>query len=221
MYRPAAAALVMALLSGATFAQDYKAEKLDAAPPADKLSPEIAGQLGTLGCKVIRGESRALCEIWTVKELAATDAKPTDTIAYPLQPGQLVGVIRFPRKATDFRNQEVTSGVYTLRYGQQPVDGAHVGTFPTRDFLLLLPADQDKSPATIEDYKALTKTSAATAGTAHPAIFPLLKPTEGDAPAIRHEEEKDWWIVRFDAAAPAGGKAGQRLELVIVGHAEE
>ena len=90
-----------------------------------------------------------------------------------------------------------------------------MGTFPTRDFVLLLPAADDKSPATIADYKSLIKASAASAGTSHPAIFPLFKPAEGEMPAIRHDEEHDWWIVRFSGA----GK--QTFEMVIVGHAAE
>ncbi|HUE74101.1 MAG TPA: hypothetical protein VMP01_24685 [Pirellulaceae bacterium] len=214
MCRSVMFALVMALAGSLAVAQDYKVEKLESGPPADKLSPEIAKLIGDSGCKILRGETRTLCEIWTVKELDVSKGKTNDMVLYPLEPGQLIGVIRLPRKATDFRNQEVTSGVYTLRYGQQPVDGAHVGTFPTRDFVLLLPAEEDKSPATIGDYKTLTKASAASAGTTHPAIYPLLKPSEGETPSIRHDEEKDWWIVRF-------GSGKQAFDMVIVGHAEE
>lgn len=214
MIRPAMFALATVLSASLVCGQEYKVEKLDGGPPADKLSPDIAKTIGSTGFKVLRGESRTVCEIWTVKELA-TKGKTNDMVQYPLEPGQLIGVIRLPRKTTDFRNQEVASGVYTLRYGQQPVDGAHVGTFPTRDFVLLLPADGDKSPVTIADYKTLTKASAASAGTSHPAIYPLLKPADGQTPSIRHDEEKDWWIIQFTA----GGK--QALEMVIVGHAAE
>jgi hypothetical protein len=215
MFRSVVLALALALPTPLAFAQEYKVEKLDGGPPADKLSPEIAKLIGDSGCKVLRGEARTLCEIWTVKEIDVSKGKTNDMVLYPLEPGQLIGVIRLPRKTTDFRNQEVASGVYNLRYGQQPVDGAHVGTFPTRDFVLLLPAEEDKSAATIADYKMLTKASAASAGTSHPAIYPLLKPSEGESSSIRHDEEKDWWIVRF----PGAGK--QAFEMVIVGHAEE
>ncbi|HZL87996.1 MAG TPA: hypothetical protein VFB96_06430 [Pirellulaceae bacterium] len=203
-------------------AQEYKAEKFEGPPPADALSPEIAATIGKTGCKVTRGTS-VLCEIWPCKEWSLGGGKTDDVILYPFTPGQLIGVIRLPRKITDFREQEVASGVYTLRYGQQPVDGAHVGTSPTRDFLLLLPADQDKSPGVIDDYKKLTKTSAASAGTSHPAILHMLKaPAEGEFLELRHNEEKDWWILRFASMARAGaGKISVRVEVVIVGHAAE
>ena len=214
--------LVFPSLALTAVAQEYKAERFEAAPPADALSPEIAATIGNIGCKVTRGE-RVVCEIWPCKELRLAAVKTNDMILYPFTPGQLIGIVRFPRKASDFRQQEIASGVYTLRYGQQPVDGAHVGTSPTRDFLLLLPADQDKSPATIEDYKTLTKASAASAGTNHPAILHMLKPpAEGEFLDLRHDEEKDWWILRFASMARAmAGKANIRIEIVIVGHAAE
>ena len=213
MFRTVLSALALTLAGALASAQDYKVDKLAGGPPADKLPADVARLMADSGVKVLRGESRTLAEIWTVKELEAK-GKTNDSVLYPLEPGQLVGVIRLPRKHTDFRNQEVASGVYSLRYGQQPVDGAHVGTFPTRDFLLLLPAEQDQAPATIADYKTLTKASAASAGTSHPAIYPLLKGADGETPSIRHDEEHDWWIVRF-----ASGK--QAFDLVLVGHAEE
>ena len=44
---------------------------------------------------------------------------------------------------TDFRGQEIKKGVYTLRYGQQPEDGNHIGTSELADFLLAIPAGVD------------------------------------------------------------------------------
>ena len=215
--------LVVLSLAVTAVAQEYKAEKFEAPPPADALSPEVAATIGKLGCKVTRDESRVLCEIWPCKEWKLASTETSDTVLYAFTPGQLIGVIRFPRKHSDFRQQEISSGVYTLRYGQQPVDGAHVGTSPTRDFLLVLPADQDKSAAPIEDYKTLTKASAAVTGSNHPAILHMLKaPPDGEFLEIRHDEEKDWWILRFASMARVTGqRTSQRVEVVIVGHAAE
>jgi hypothetical protein len=221
MCRITIAVLALSLVASSAIAQEYQAEKFEGTPPAEDLSPEIAGQFSGTGFRVKRGESRTVCEIWPVKELALADVETNDTIQYPLKPGQLLGVLRFRRKTSDFRDQEVSSGLYTMRFGLQPVDGAHVGTSATRDFVLLLPAEQDKSPATIEDYKTLTKTSATASGTSHPAIFSLVKPSaEGDIPSIRHNEEQDWWILRFATPAP-DAKQGQIFEMVVVGHAAE
>jgi hypothetical protein len=223
MLRYAAAALLPMLIALPSQAQEYKVEKVAAAAPADAISPEIAAATQPAGFKVVKGESRTVCEIWLAKELpVAADAKTTTEILYPLTPGQLVGVIRYPRKTADFRDQEVPSGVYILRYAQQPVDGAHVGTSPTRDFLALLPPDQDRDPKTL-DYKALTVASKETTGTAHPGILSLQKAAEGgEALAIHENAEKEWTIVRFTAKVKQGDAAKDLpMELVVVGVAGE
>ena len=202
--------------------QDYKVNKLDTPPPADALSPEIAGLLSPTGFKVTEG-TRVVCEVWLCKEWPiAADAKTTGEINYPLTPGQVFGAIRFGRKAADFRDQEVPAGVYVVRYAQQPVDGAHVGTFPTRDFCALLPAAKDRLAAVL-DYKTLTTLSKETTGTAHPAIRPLLKAQEGESPAIRSDEEKMWTMVRLTGKTRQGAAALKDLpiELVVAGKAAE
>jgi len=216
-------ALLAASFSLPLLAADHKVEKVDEPAPKEGISPEIAALLSPTGFKVIRGESRVVCEVWLCKEWPIKETKTGNDVLYPFQPGQVMGVARFPRKGSDFREQDVPAGLYTLRYGQQPVDGAHVGTSPTRDFLLLTPADKDKSPDIIADFKALSKASAQTTGASHPAILSLQRLSDSkDALAIRHQEDKDWWIVRFTGKTKSGSKmADQAVEAVFVGHAGE
>jgi hypothetical protein len=223
MLRQIVLTLLPLLIALPSLAQEYKVEKIATAAPADALSPEIAAVLQPAGFKVLKGEARTICEVWLAKELPiAADAKTTTEVLYPLTPGQLVGVIRYPRKAADFRDQEVPSGVYTLRYSQQPVDGAHVGTSPTRDFFALLPSESDRDPAVLE-YKALTTASKETTGTAHPGILSLQKAADAGEPLTIHENaEKEWTIVRFTAKVKQGGAAKDLpMELVVVGVASE
>lgn len=202
--------------------QEYKVDKVDMAPPADQLAPEIIALIQPTGFKLAKGE-RAVCEIWLAREWpVSADTKVGGDVIYPLTPGQLVGVARYPRKGSDFRDQDIPAGVYTLRYGQQPVDGAHVGTSPTRDFLLLLPAEKDRDPAVL-DYKALVAAGKETTGAAHPAILSLQRPGEGtEALAVREDTEKEWTIVRFTGKAKTGTETKDlALELVVVGIAAE
>jgi hypothetical protein len=224
MLRTALYSLIAAsLISLPLLAADHKVEKVDEPAPKEGISAEIAALLSPTGFKVVRGESRVICEVWLCKEWPIKEAKVSSDVLYPFQPGQVMGVARFPRKGSDFREQEVPAGLYTLRYGQQPVDGAHVGTSPTRDFLLLTPADKDKSPDLIADFKALSKASAQTTGASHPAILSLQRLGDSkEALAIRHQEDKDWWIVRFTGKTKAGDKTvDQAVEAVLVGHAAE
>ncbi|MDP6443762.1 MAG: hypothetical protein QGG36_14940 [Pirellulaceae bacterium] len=205
----------------AAFAIDYKAEKLSEAPPKE-VPAEIGKLLQPTGIKVIRGSSRTLCDIWLCKEWQVKSLKPQGDVMYPFEPGQLIGVVRYGRRGSDFRDLDISSGLYTLRYGQQPVDGNHVGTSPTRDFLLLLSTEMDKRSATL-DYEALTERSAEVTESTHPALLSLqnvkLAPKP---PVIRNNDEHDWWILRLGSTAKAGKETGPvELDLVIVGQAAE
>lgn len=200
---------------------DHKVEALAKAAP-EGFSAAIASQLSDSGVKVIRGTSRTVCEIWLCKQWPLKSLKASGDVDYPFTPGQLVGVVNYPKRGSDFRDQDIDAGLYTLRYAQQPVDGAHVGTSPTRDFLLLVKAEADKS-ADVLDYKTLSEASIEAAQTAHPALLSLRKAAgEGKAPSIRHDEEKDWWIVRLHGKGKAGDDAAALpLDLLVVGIAEE
>lgn len=209
--------------ANAVYAVDHKVEPSDAAPPKDALTPAISDLLGGPSFRVVRGASRVVCEVWLCKEWSiAADAKPKGDVLYPFQPGQVIGAVRYPRKASDFRDQVVADGVYTLRYGQQPVDGAHVGTSPIRDFLVLIKASDEQSAEPL-DYKTLAKKSAAAAGSNHPLLLSLQRTEAADSPlSIRHNEQAEWWIVHVVGDVKAGDKAAkQPLDLVVVGHASD
>ncbi|MGD9720641.1 MAG: hypothetical protein AB7O59_16440 [Pirellulales bacterium] len=211
-------ALLLMLLPAVALAQDYKVEAFEGAPP-DGLAPEIAEKISASGLRVSDGD-RVVCEIWPAKELQVNaDFTPSATVLYPLKSGSLVGALRFPRKGADFRGQDIKRGLYTLRYANQPVDGNHVGTFDTRDFLVMVPAAVDKAPDATGDTELFPE-SAESAGSTHPAIMPLVKPDSGgELPALRHLEEQEWYTLRFGGKDSSGKQ--QVLEVVVVGKAAE
>ncbi|MCA9172925.1 MAG: hypothetical protein KDB14_00350 [Planctomycetales bacterium] len=201
-------------------AADHRVEALAAKAP-EGLAPAIAAQLADQGHKVVRGTSRTVCEIWLAKQWQMPTLEAKGDVNYAFTPGQLIGAIHFPRKGSDFRDQDIDPGLYTMRYAQQPVDGAHVGTSVTRDFLLLIRADADKS-AEVMKYADLSKASIEAAQTAHPALLSLQKPAAAKAGSIRHDEEKDWWIAHLAGQGKASGKSAEvALELVVAGQAAE
>jgi hypothetical protein len=203
-------------------AAEHAVEPLAEPAPAEELSPEIAAQIAGQGLKVVRG-TRTVCEIWPCKEWAI-NAQPTGDILYPFQPGQLIGVVRFPRRGSDFRDQTIATGVYTMRYAHQPVDGNHVGTSLTRDFLLLVQPAVDRSAGPMDVDELMNASTEVAEGT-HPALLALKKSPEaaaGAGPAIRHMEEEDFWVVRFSGQTKTSGEAKELfLEVVVVGHASE
>lgn len=211
--------IVFGMSAAAVLAADYRLEPLAEAAPADGVSPAIAKLLSADGVKVIKGKNRTLCDVWFLQTWPAKEGfKPTSSVLYPFEVGQLLGVARFKSKGADFRGQQIPAGVYTIRYAQQPVDGNHVGTSDTRDFLLLLPADADKDAKPFEA-KAMAKASAKVAGTKHPTMLALLAASAdgGAETALRHDEAHDFWILRVEGKTDG---AALPLELVVVGEAK-
>ncbi|MDZ4687522.1 MAG: hypothetical protein SH850_20825 [Planctomycetaceae bacterium] len=189
-------------------------------PPAG-LSDAVKAALAPTGQQV-SADGAAVCTVWLAKSLAVKDGfKPSSTVKYPFTPGQFIGVMLVEKKSefTDFRGQEVAAGAYTLRYGQQPVDGNHVGTSELYDFLLAVPAATDADPAAIKTPEDLFKRSAKTAGSNHPAIYSLLPPAaEAQAAAIEHDSGKEYWILTV-LGQDAAGKAIP-MKLIVVGKSE-
>jgi hypothetical protein len=212
--------MLLLLIAVQTQAADYRVGSLDEPAPADELSPEIAATLASTGVRVIRGTKTKFCDIWLCKEWATLkDFEPTAELLYPFMPGQIMGVVRYARRGSDFRDQDIDKGVYTIRYAQQPVDGSHVGTSLTRDFVLLLQAETDRS-ADVLDYELLAERSAEAAGSSHPALLSMQRVTkDAKSPSMRHDEEYDLWIIALHGK-DEGGKS-LPIEFVVYGVAAE
>ncbi|GIW90861.1 MAG: hypothetical protein KatS3mg109_1293 [Pirellulaceae bacterium] len=211
------AAALVGLLAAAAVGQDYRIEVLSESPAAEGLSPAIASQLAPQAVRILR-RSRPVFDIWLCRELAVPSLQVPADVLFPLEPGQLVGLIRVHRKTMDFRGQDIEPGTYTVRFGLQPVDGAHVGTSPTRDFLLLLPLNRDTDPGKLE-YKKLAEWSAEVAGTTHPCLLSLQR-AAGDGP-VREWEERGWWLVRLELpVVHQGAKHPLAVDLVVEGQTE-
>ena len=198
-------------------------DKLEAvAALPDGLSKEIAAIVDANGQTIV-GKNGAVCSVWLVKEVPTkANFKPSLSVKYPFAPGELIGVLQVQAKSkyTDFRGQEIKAGVYTLRYGQQPEDGNHVGTSDLADFLLALPAVVDTDPKPIAKFDALSKQSAKTAGSTHPAIYSLLpsdKPVE--KPTLTHNSAKEHTMLSTTIAAKGGSKVS--LRMVVIGKSGE
>jgi hypothetical protein len=200
-------------------ANDHKLTSVKEAPKG--LSPEIEKLLDPVGHQ-ITGTDGAVVELWLLKNLPVKSGfKPNFTQFYPFTPGQLLGALRIPKDVEymDFRGQQISSGTYTLRYGLQPMDGNHVGTSETYDFILALPAKIDTKSATIEDFHKLSEHSGKAAGSTHPAIFSLLDPAEASKGArLEQDSFTDHWILNFTGKGIANDEKSEvKVRLVVVG----
>lgn len=213
--------LILSGMSLPARAVDYSVEPLDQPAPSGELSESVAAQLSAKGFTVKKGK-RTLCEIWPCKTWPVkADFKRTSSLIYPLEFGELIGVVHFARKAGDFRGQDIPKGTYTLRYALQPQDGNHIGTSDTRDFILLVPATEDQEPEAMSKEKMFSRSPQVAGGT-HPTMLSLLFPGEGEAPEMVHDESRELWSLKFSNPTSAGGKQGRlTLQLVLVGRAPE
>lgn len=209
------------VLAASVSAEEFtlgKAQKL-----GDGFSDKIADALDPQGIEVV-GKDGPVCTIWLAKSITVKPKfKPSLNVKYPLSPGQLVGALQVHAESfSDFRAQPVKAGVYTLRYGQQPTDGNHVGTSELSDFLLAVPAAGDPDPAPTK-VPALMKRSAKATGSNHPAIYSLLPP-EGEVaeePKLTHDAGKELWILDAAGAGRQGDMESKiPLRMIVIGKSE-
>ena len=220
------AALALVLLASSAFAQDtYKAEAFKAAPP-DSVSAALKKELSEEGVRVTTSDGKPFAEIWLRKAIPASakPSGPSAAVQFPvLAEGEWLGVVRFVAEGHDFRDQTIPAGVYTLRYGLQPVNGDHLGVSTYRDYGLLLPAAKDTNLAVLPR-KKLETGSAETAGASHPAILMLVGVPSGTKPdpkILRDEAKNLSGAVLVLPLAVPNQKATEPLivQLVIAGMA--
>ena len=171
------------------YAQDYKLEPV--ATPAPDVPAAIAAEIQPQGFRVV-GPKGPWCEIWFRKSIPQGPKASDDAIAFRIPQGTLVGVLRFPATGADRRDQVIKPGVYTLRYSDYPVDGAHQGVAPQRDFALMVPAAADTDPNATPDFKTLVQWSLKASGTTHPAVLSIEPPAGTTFPALGKEGDNDW-----------------------------
>ena len=215
--RSVAAALVLVLMPVAARAQ-YTIKEAETDPPKE-LDKSIGDLLARNAVQFLDSKGDLLCEVWFRKDV------PSDATAQQVKNGltfrevqetTLLGAIRVDKQITDYRKQKIKPGVYTLRYGPQPMDGDHMGTAPYAEFVLASPAADDKTAAPLAT-KALHELSAKSTNR-HPAIL-LLFPGTGAAaePKLVNKGEGHWVLLQLLDAKAGDKKAKLPIGLVLIG----
>ena len=216
-YRRAPLLAVFSMILAPAFATaaDYKIEPLKEAPPAGLASP-IKAVLSETGYRISTDDGKPFLDLWLRKTVPAKSepGKPQGAILFPfLDEGELLGAIRYQNEGYDYRDQTIEPGLYTVRYGLQPVNGDHLGVSPFRDYGLLLPAEADQTVENLAK-KSLESKSAEAAGTNHPAVLLMVQAPEGKkGPETAHDDEKDRWGAIF--ALPLKPEAGSAVEFPV------
>ncbi len=182
--------LLLSLLGAAAFAQ-YKYEAAGA--PPEELAPTVREVLQKTGHKVLAANGSVVAEFWFRAEAPKGTPTTEENVSLTSIPhGALVGAVRFPGRGSDRRGQTLKPGVYTLRLSYYPVDGAHQGVSPQRDFLLLVPAADDKDVNATPNYEQVVAMSNKASGTSHPAILSIWKLDKAEPAGVKQEGEGDW-----------------------------
>jgi hypothetical protein len=214
-------ALLFATLSVAVaaFANGGKVEATGAfSDPA--ASEAVKKTLEQKGSRVAAADGTVVCEIWLREGVTqGTKLDAPGAVYAGLGQSAMVGVITFPKAATDFRGQAIKPGSYTLRYALHPTDGNHMGISPIRDFLVLVPLSADQNPAAQYSFEELMKMSAKASGTNHPAPLSLVAAEGKGNAATVTENEHGHLVFASRLKMQAGGE--QPIAFVVKGIAEQ
>lgn len=126
--------------------------------------------------------------------------------------GALIALVQFTEEHSDFREQDVPSGWYTLRYTLHPEDGNHMGVAPSRDFAILTPAEKDTDAAKNYSFDGMVELTKAV-GNPHPTIARIELPEGDEAPNL-WVNDYELWVLDLPVADDMVG-------IVVHGHSEE
>jgi hypothetical protein len=170
----------------------YRVEATGAPVSAD-VPQALLDALERQGTRVA-GDEGVLCEVWLRKAVPLkTAGEPGEILYAALNNGTVLGVVRFPNPAADFRGQAIKPGYYVMRYALIPQDGAHMGVYATRDTVLLSPVAADTEVEKDLPFAEMVKLSTQASGTPHPAFFVMSPVNEGSSfPAIVKDDQEHW-----------------------------
>jgi hypothetical protein len=158
---------VLTLLIGSLSAQ-YSV-KPESTMPAD-VPAAVKGLLKAEGQAVFEGQKK-LMSLFYVANVPKGSNDEMNVTHKDIAHGTLLGVMHFPSDYVDRRGNPVKAGTYNVRLSFFPVNGAHQGIEPQRDFLILTTASVDKDPKATPNYNSLMDMAIDSASVNHPLAF--------------------------------------------------
>jgi hypothetical protein len=200
------------LIALPALAADFSIEPAGS-PPADGVPEAVTAMLHGEGVRVKDPDGKVVAAFWGRKSAFEGDPVSGFGIQFSTIPeGALVGLVQFPDKGSDYREQHIPAGIYTLRYGLHPEDGDHMGAAPSRDFVLLTPAAADTEASKNYGFDELVDLSYKV-GNSHPTVA-RAEMAGGDGSPNIWQNDLEHWVVDLKVV---GGPIG----VVVYGHADE
>jgi len=128
-------------------------------------------------------------DIWLRASVPAGHNTEQGIVYDKLTESTLLGVISFAKDSKDYKGQRLPGGMYTMRYEIQPNNGDHLGTAPTRDFVLLTPIAADADPAAEMNFDQMVALSKRASGTNHPSALNLVMVEAKSFPSLSSDDE--------------------------------
>ncbi len=203
--------LITSILTAAAFAQSAKVERIGPAPGT--VPSDVRTALEDKGYRVTLDDGWT-ADLWLAKDLKLTPKDAPGALYPELSNGEFVGIISLPKGMSDFRDQAVPAGTFTLRYHLIPQDANHMGVSPNPDFLLAIPVESDTRPDASYPLEKLVALSSKTTG-AHPAVLALEK--AGDPGTAAFDDQK---FLVLTVSVNAGAKP-EKLGIVLKGRAAQ
>ena len=186
---------ILLIFSGASWGAQPSVLILKAKAPNEFAEP-IHSSLQAETIQVKTGES-LLAEFWlrTDFPVAEGTTNQLEVQFNQVKIGTLVGGVRFLSTWSDYKGNNVEPGLYTLRFGIRPADGNHMGVSIYRDFVLLIPADQDKQLEMGWSNDDFTMQSFGTTGVGHPGVMSIAPIwVEISKPSIVKNDMDEWTL---------------------------
>jgi hypothetical protein len=195
---------VLLILVQQTFAADLTVKTVDKETPKE-LDGSFREVLLSKAVQVTDGE-KPVYEFWFCRELPLS-AKPESLKDHldQLKPAMFLGAVMVHNEKRDYRDDELRSGLYTMRFSLQPQDGNHLGTAEFPYFAVLIPAKADTKIDGIKTYKEMTRASAKGTSSEHPRVMSLrpAASAEGELPLVNEPAEEHKSVrVKVPAKAP-------------------
>ena len=160
--------------------------------PGDEIPEEIRRALHAEG-RLVTLESGTTLEFWFRSEQPGGGGANPGATFPDLKVGALVGAVRISGPWSDYKGNPIEPGVFTMRYGNRPEDGNHMGVSVHLDFVLLVPVTEDMAVEVDWGQDDLNIMSFAATGIGHPAVMSLAPNWDGiSEPAIFQDDAGGW-----------------------------
>jgi hypothetical protein len=208
------------LLAWTTSGADLAVKTADVSIPRQIAEP-IRSLLQAKAIQVMEGD-KPILQIW-LRQDAPLKSKPSAPAAGPssIADFSLLGAVSVSTSGLkDYKDNDIPSGVFTLRLIIQPQDGDHLGTAEFNTFIALVPAENDKALDAFTKFTPLVKASGKLTPSGHPLVL-NLRPVSGKGEPfsiVEPEAEHKAIRIKTPGKTAEGDKADVTFDLVFQGH---